>query len=312
MEIGEAEEVIRRLDSALFHIKWRLKSHAKHRLHLDIVALCTEMRPVIMVDYGGKMPELQDRLCSLIKHCQQESSMFDQLKVMIIEDMIYLIHVKGLAEYVQSSLKSEVELLFVDLEQDPPKIVTQAEESLLATELIGVQKLFSLSFPTNDTNNDVSSCHLKDIVPNAAESVTSAESSVNKLITSHSSNFIDLSICMKDTNVTVPTLNGWLLGYPVVYLFSKEHIADAIYNLSTKYLRIFQILVCRNISPNKGSRFEELMSFSVPYELSMGGSKEPWAEAFLARMHLRREKCKEIWRPLKMEVNECYPQAIVL
>jgi len=31
----------------------------------------------------------------------------------------------------------------------------------------------------------------------------------------------------------------WLLGYPVVYLFGKEHISDAIYNLATKYLHIF-------------------------------------------------------------------------
>jgi hypothetical protein len=37
----------------------------------DIVALLTEMRPVIMVDYGGKLPELQDHLCALVKFCQQ-------------------------------------------------------------------------------------------------------------------------------------------------------------------------------------------------------------------------------------------------
>lgn len=41
----------------------------------------------------------------------------------------------------------------------------------------------------------------------------------------------------------------WLLGYPVVYLFGKEHIADAIYNLSTKYLHIFQVFVCRFVFP---------------------------------------------------------------
>ncbi|XP_055962361.1 uncharacterized protein LOC126660152 [Mercurialis annua] len=122
--------------------------------------------------------------------------------------MFYLIHVKGLAEYFKSSLKSEVELLFVDLEQDPPKTVTQAEQSLLATELIGAQKLFSLSFPANDMNNDVPSCQLKDSVPNAAESTAYAGSSVHKLITYQSSDFIDLSIRMKDTNVTVPILNG--------------------------------------------------------------------------------------------------------
>lgn len=43
---------------------------------------------------------------------------------MVIEDMIYLTHVKELAEYVRSSLNSETELLYVDLEQDPPKVFT--------------------------------------------------------------------------------------------------------------------------------------------------------------------------------------------
>ncbi|OAY51932.1 hypothetical protein MANES_04G043800v8 [Manihot esculenta] len=306
MEVTEVEEVLRVLDSSLSNIKWRLKSPAKRRLQLDVLALCTEMRPVIMVDYGGKMPELQEHLCALLKLCQQESAIFERLRVMVIEDMIYLIHVRALAEYVKSSLNSKVELLFVNLEQDPPKMVTQAEESSLVAELLRVQNLFSLFFPLNGLDNDLlSSCHMKDTADNT-------ESSTNKPITSWSSEFIDLSSCLQDSQVTVPTLNGWLLGYPVIYLFSKEHIADAIYNLSTKYLHIFRISVSRNISPNKGSQPEELMSFSVPYELSMGGSKEPWAEAFLAQMQSRWKKCKSVWKPLQMEVSEYYPQAIVL
>lgn len=41
---------------------------------------------------------------------------------MVVDDMIYLIHGKEMAEYVSLSLSSEVELLFVDLERDPPKV----------------------------------------------------------------------------------------------------------------------------------------------------------------------------------------------
>ncbi len=55
-----------------------------------------------------------------------------------------------------------------------------------------------------------------------------------------------------------------------------------------------------------------LNSFSVPYDLSMGGSKEQWAEAFLVHMQEKWERCKPAWRSLEMEVSECYPQAIVL
>lgn len=52
----------------------------------------------------------------------QELHIFENLKVMVIEDMIYLIHVQGLAEHVQSSLNSKLTLLLVDIEQDPPKV----------------------------------------------------------------------------------------------------------------------------------------------------------------------------------------------
>ncbi|XP_050256081.1 uncharacterized protein LOC126701766 isoform X8 [Quercus robur] len=255
MEVAELDEALKVLDSSLSLIKWRLKSQSRRRPEIDILALCTGMRPVVMIDYGGKMPELQERLCALIKLIQ--------------------------------------------------KMITQAENSPVGMQLISIQKFFSTLFPQDGIKDDLLSCH-------RTESMGDATSSTHELVTSQSSEFIDLSSCMHDTLVTVPTLNGWLLGYPVVYLFSTEHIADAIYNLSTKSLRIFKILVCRNAAHSKGSQLEELLSFSVPYDLSMGGSKEQWAEAFLAHMQEKWERCRPAWSSLQMEVSECYPQAIVL
>ncbi|XP_038691989.1 uncharacterized protein LOC119990193 isoform X2 [Tripterygium wilfordii] len=294
----EEDVVLKVLDTSLFHIKWRLKPAAMRRLQIG-------MRPVIMVDYGGKMPELQEHLCELVKFCQKESPIFEQLKVMVIEDMIYLIHVRGLAEHVNSSLNSETQILFVDLEQDPPKMIAQAEHSSVGVELQLVMKLFALAFPIDGRNKDLSSCQRTDYLASVA-------SSVDGPIASPLSEFVDVSNYLEKSQVTIPTLNGWLLGYPVVYLFSKEHIADAIFNLSTKSLRVFRILVRRNSAFCKGAQQEELMSFSVPYDLSMGGSSEPWAEEFLIRLQSKWGKRKQTWRSLEMEVSECYPQAIVL
>ncbi|KAJ7980687.1 Proteasome subunit beta type-4 [Quillaja saponaria] len=298
-DVAELDKALKVLDSSLSQMKWRLRSTTKRRLKVDVLALCTGMRPVVMIDYGGKMPELQEQLCALLKLSQKESSMFEHLRVMVIEDMIYLIHVTGLAEHVRSSLNSESKLLFVDLEHDPPQMITQTEKSPLASQLISIQKIFSLTFTTRGMP-DLSSSHNTDFAVDVKSNA------------SRSHVVIDLTNCMKDAQVTVPTLNGWLLGYPVVYMFSKEHITDAIYNLSTKYLRIFQILVCRSSFLTKGSQPEELLSFSVPYDLSMRGSSEPWADAYLAHMLSKWEKCSHAWRFLRMEVNECYPQAIVL
>lgn len=53
-------------------------------------------------------------------------------------------------------------------------------------------------------------------------------------------------------------------------------------------------------------------SFTVPYDLSLEGSNEPWAKSFLAHMQQRWEKCKDVWGSFNMEVRACYPQAIAL
>ncbi|KAL5543155.1 hypothetical protein UlMin_010865 [Ulmus minor] len=300
------QEGLKVLDSSLSHLKWRLKASARRRLETDILALCTEMRPVIMVDYGGKMPELQQRLCALLKLCQKESSFFEHLRIMIIEDMIYLVHVRGLAEHVHSSLNSELPLLFVNLEEDPPKMITQAEKSPVAIQLLSIQKLFSSLFPLGGgMENDLVSCHRINYTGGA-------KFPVDNLTNPQSSEFIDLSSCMQDTQVTIPTLNGWILGYPIVYLFSKEHISEAIHNLSTKPLHLFKISVCRNSTPSKGSQEEELLSFSVPYDLSMLGSNEEWSRVYLTHMQTKWQKCKHVWSSLRMDVSEYPPQAIVL
>ncbi|CAL5200071.1 unnamed protein product [Lathyrus oleraceus] len=293
MEAIELDEAMNVLDSCLAQIKWRLKSTSKRRLQLDIVALITRMRPVIMIDYGGIMPQLQHQLSSLLQLAQKESTIFEDLRLMVIQEMIYLIHVTEITEFVDSSLDSQ--LIFVDLEQESPTLITEIEKSQLAMQLVSIQKLFLTFFSSNGEAK---------LVDDANSSAHCSQSS--------STECIDLSYCMENTDILVPTLNGWLLGYPVVYLFGKDHIADAVYNLSTKYLHIFQVFVCRNSNLKQGNQAEELLSFSVPYDLSTRGSKEQWAEAFLAQMQAKWERCPNVWKSLKMEVSECNPQAIVL
>ncbi|GAB2288193.1 hypothetical protein Dimus_022534 [Dionaea muscipula] len=264
------------------------------------------MRPIVMVDYGGKMPQLQEHLCALLKLIQKENStFFEHLRVMVIEDMIYLVNLQELAEYVGWILSSEATLLFVDLEQDPPKMITNPHETSVAMELLSIQRLFSSVFTHSGINNDF-------LDSQRDNGMSGAECNASEFHEVQLNQLVDMSFCMKDCNITIPTLNGWLLGYPVVYLFGKDHISDAICNLSTKFLHLFKIVVERNGICGNASPAEELMSFSVPYDLSMDGLKEPWAEAFLLRMKAKWERCKQAWRSLKMEVIESYPQAIVL
>lgn len=80
-------------------------------------------------------------------------------------------------------------------------MITQAENSPLGMELASVQKLFSQFFHQDEMKDDLLSCHRPD-------STADAQSSTNELLTSQSSDFINLSSLMQDTQVTVPTLNG--------------------------------------------------------------------------------------------------------
>ncbi|CAJ1955552.1 unnamed protein product [Sphenostylis stenocarpa] len=306
MEPSELDEGMKVLDSCLTNINWRLKPSSKRRLQLDMLALITRMRPVVMVDYGGIMPQLQHHLSSLLQLAQKKSLIFEHIRVMVIQDMIYLIHLTEVSHFLNSTFDSHRRLFFVDLESENPKMITKIEESQLAMQLVSIQRLFLTIFSPERTSDPSPSQEVK--CTDDANATCQSQS-----LPSHSTtDCIDLSNCLDNTDVTVPTLNGWLLGYPVVYLFGKEHIADAIYNLSTKYLHIFQVFVCRNSTLKKGTQAEELLSFSVPYDLSMRGSNEQWAEAFLAHLHAKWERCASAWKSLKIEVSECHPQAIVL
>ncbi|KAM3276737.1 hypothetical protein ACQJBY_044869 [Aegilops geniculata] len=99
-EAGVYEEMLRVVEACAARIRWRLRPQSKRRLLNDIMFLCTGLRPVILMDYGGTMPQLQDNLCSLLHHARQEASILNPLRVMVLKDMLYLIHVQGLAEHV--------------------------------------------------------------------------------------------------------------------------------------------------------------------------------------------------------------------
>ncbi|KAJ4904959.1 Uncharacterized protein Rs2_18910 [Raphanus sativus] len=237
---------------SLSQIKWRLKPTSKRRLDIDVLALCSGMRPVVMIDYGGKMPELQARLLSLLELLQEGLSVFKHLRVMVIEDMIYLINVRSLTKW----LSSEPELFFVDLEQDPPQMVEQTKESDLGMQLRSIKKLFSSTFPLDGSSYN----------PNIKRMVTGLSGCV-------SIRYRSPRRCNQQPLVQRSSMSG---------------------------------------ATGEDSHLQELTSFSVPYDLSMGGSKEVWAEAFLERMSSRWEECKHVWSSLDLQVSECYPQAIVL
>uniref|UniRef100_A0A1D1YWI1 Phosphoadenosine phosphosulfate reductase n=1 Tax=Anthurium amnicola TaxID=1678845 RepID=A0A1D1YWI1_9ARAE len=176
----------------------------------DILALCTGLRPVVMVDYGGRMPELKEHLCMLMHLCHKASFVLRSLRVMVIEDMIYLIHVKGLAEHDLSNPTMQSQPFFVDLEHDPPKMLPFTEQNMVISELVSIQKWISSVLPVDEIDKYLSLGVPTPITPSieATSYKPNDSSCAGEHIFIQSSKSIDLSRCMKDTNVTIPTLNG--------------------------------------------------------------------------------------------------------
>ncbi|KAJ3687783.1 hypothetical protein LUZ61_016947 [Rhynchospora tenuis] len=295
------DEMLAVVDSCIARVGWRLRPHSKRHLSNDILALCTGLRSVTLVDYDGRMPELQNNLSKLLYYARQEAVILKPLRVMVISDMAYLIHVRGLAELAFSALQLPNLLHLLDTETDPPKLFpSDVEGNQLVTELVQVQKMFSEVFPAGV---DID---LLPIVP--SEENEKSEPSENNAF---GSLCVDMTGFIQNVEISIPTLNGWLLGYPVTYLFSNEKLKNATSTISMQPLHIYKIYATRN--KVRGAKCEhELMSFSVPSSVSMRGEKEPWAEEFLARMRQKVELSGMVWRSVRMEVEAITePRSIV-
>ncbi|KAF0914075.1 hypothetical protein E2562_026486 [Oryza meyeriana var. granulata] len=245
------EEMLRVVEACAARIRWRLRPHSKRRLLNDILFLCTGLRPVVLMDYGGTMPELQENLCSLLHHAWQESSMLSPLRVMVIKDMLYLIHAKGLAEHALPSARSQNQLAFVDLEKSCTKLLSDTEENDTVHEFVSIQDLFSTKFPVD------AAVDLPVIQPGRTMQMSeiperSADTDCSGFCTAdRTSLIIDLSAFLESAQIALPSLNGWLLGYPVTYLFCNRTAETATKNLSKHSLHIYRIYAVRfGISTN--------------------------------------------------------------
>ncbi|KAJ3681389.1 hypothetical protein LUZ60_015878 [Juncus effusus] len=285
------DQVLAVVDSWLRRIGWRLRPQSKQKLSNDILALCTGIRSAILIDYGGIMPQLQNNLAKLLHHARKESNLLKPLRVMIISEMVYLIHVKGLAELAFSSLQSPCKFHLLDLETDPPKfLASNVEGNALASALIQIQKKFSEAFPVGIDEN------LMPILPKEETKLElKSELELESLC-------VDLTGFIQHVEISIPTLNGWLLGYPVTYLFSNEKLEKATKSISMQSLHIYKIYISRT---EKGGikREYELMGFTVPCGLSIRGEREPWAEEFLARMREKLEVSSNVWSSVWMNVE---------
>ncbi|KAF7066616.1 hypothetical protein CFC21_072569 [Triticum aestivum] len=306
-EAGAYEEMLRVVEACAARIRWRLRPQSKRRLLNDITFLCTGLRPVILMDYGGMMPQLQENLCSLLHHARQEASILNPLRVMVMKDMLYLIHAEGLAEHVSPNARSQHQLAFVDLEKSCCELLANTEKNETMLELLSIQDRFSAAFPL-EVDVEPGTTKQKSGLPERATDMECAGISIPDT----TSLVVDLSAFLEGTQIALPSLNGWLLGYPVTYLFRNESGEVATQNLSKHSLHIYRIYMVRNRNSDAKQSEEELLSFSVPCDMSVKRNEEPWAKAFLARMNGKLERCSHVWASVRLEIEVFQSQSGVI
>ncbi|XP_040246590.1 uncharacterized protein [Aegilops tauschii subsp. strangulata] len=305
---GVYEEMLRVVEACAARIRWRLRPQSKRRLlNADITFLCTGLRPVILMDYGGTMPQLQENLCSLLHHARQEASILNPLRVMVMKDMLYLIHAEGLAEHVSPNARSQHQLAFVDLEKSCCELLANTEKNETMVELLSIQDRFAATFPL-EADVEPETTQQKSRLPERATDVERTGISIPDT----TSLVVDLSAFLEGTQMALPSLNGWLLGYPVTYLFRNESGETATQNLSKHSLHIYRIYVVRNRHSDSKQSEEELLSFSVPCDISMKREEEPWAKSFLARVNGKLERCSQVWASVRLEIEVFQSQSGVI
>ncbi|CAN6218355.1 unnamed protein product [Urochloa humidicola] len=246
--------MLRVVEACAVRIRWRLRPGSKRRLLNDILFLCTGLRPVVLMDYGGTMPQLQENLCSLLHHARQ--------------------------------------------------LLTDIEANDIVLELVSIQERFSAKYPVTRPG-------ITKQMSGVPERTIDAECTDNH-VDNRTLLVVDLSAFLDTAQIALPSLNGWLLGYPVTYLFRNGSAEAATQNLSKHSLHIYRVYVCGSCHSGAKQSEQELMSFSVPCCVSMKRDEEPWAKSFIAHMSEKLRRCNQVWSSMRLEVEVFQSQSQVI
>lgn len=315
----------------LSRTRFRLKASARYRLAVDIAVLCTGLRAVVMVDYAMEVSQLQSQLCTLLNLLEQEIQPVSFLKVLCMDGIVYLIHIINLSLLMDGTLNHSIKLDFVVLNDDAARFASPMEKEEALNHFVSFKTCFLLQL-SKDVNMPMPSFHpnmekhlsktvVDDISSRCAlpENTSQASQSTSAHALLSSTRLIDLGSSETFCEAALPTLNGWLLGYPVVYLFKKENVSKAVRMLAVSSLQQFKLLIQSSLpfqisegQCQKGKPvMHELTSFTIPSELSIEGVCEERVSCFMESMQVK-VKNSQFWKSLELQVISKTCRSVVL
>ncbi|KAG0560163.1 hypothetical protein KC19_10G158600 [Ceratodon purpureus] len=241
------KELWNKLQQLLPQLKMRLRASVRRRLALDIMALSTGVRAAVMLDYMPSTPAMLQQLCQLLFHISQEVHEIAALRVLHMEGCGYLIQPSYLLEYMNRSLRLPSPLLFIVLDDDIPRKASQTEQEAIVKNLSEIQRqissLLSVQSMKSCSGSQASNGEsLSEVTEGAVPNVLAAGDPTN------------------GSGILLPTLNGWLLGYPVVYFFLEENASRAGRCVASGAVQLYQVLISSTVlNPSNFHKDAELI-----------------------------------------------------
>ncbi|KAJ7556258.1 hypothetical protein O6H91_05G076300 [Diphasiastrum complanatum] len=287
------EAMVLALHKILANKRLHLKFSVRRRFVLDLLAVFSGLRPLVMVDYLPQVPNLHQQLGDILCHLTQECGEVAPVLVMHIEECSYLFHEVELHDYMQWALTRNSGLKFVVLDDGPARMASSIEEVTTLAEFKKFEQILS----------HLCSARCKTLMGKTLEGC-SLEVPFGKISP------LDMGRFFQSSSIVLPTLNGWLLGYPIIYLFKECAVSQAQRCLSTEQLqhyrlyadsKLLRLVSTRSANNRLEGIQEELMSFTVPRELSGLGQTEPWAIQLLQNFVAKGHSSNGLWENIRME-----------
>lgn len=305
----EMKELWHKLQQLLPQLKMRLRASVRRRLAIDIMALGTGVRAAVMLDYIPCTPAMLQQLCQLLLHVSQEVDEVAALRVLHMEGCGYLVHPSYLLEYMDRSLSSPSPLLFIVLDDEIPRKASQTEQETIVKSLSETQQRISSLLLVQSVNT----CSLTG-------TQESKETSLLEVREGAVPNVIAVGDPTSGSGILLPTLNGWLLGYPVVYFFLEENASRAGRCVGSGPVQLHQVLIGSSLLNASNFQKEaesicdedELLSFTVPNDLSPLGLSEDWAQLFFKKVTASVQRASDVWKSVRVEVTTRKMEFIVL